>query len=141
MKKLNLTILTPERVIVENIPVESVTIPAWEGEMSVLYNHIPYIAQLREGVMKYRDGDREEYFGVFWGFFEVYKNNVIILAEEAKLSKEIDEEKTRQEYQRIKDAMVSRDKKQNLEDLEIELKKTIVNLKLYGKIKKHKKEF
>ncbi len=138
MKKLKLTLLTPERVIIENKEVDSVTIPAFNGEMTVLYGHIPYMAQLKEGILKYRDGDTEEYFAIFWGFFEVSHNNITILAEDAKLSKEVNEEQIRQEYQKTKEAFISKDKKLNIEDLEIELKKMIVNLKL-SEIKKRKK--
>lgn len=138
MKKLKLTLLTPERVIIENREVDSVTIPAFNGEMTVLYGHIPYMAQLKEGILKYRDGDTEEYFAIFWGFFEVSHNNVTILAEDAKLSKEVNEEQIRQEYQKAKEAIISKDKERNIEDLEIELKKMIVNLKL-SEIKKRNK--
>ncbi|MGC8729655.1 MAG: ATP synthase F1 subunit epsilon [Elusimicrobiales bacterium] len=139
MNKLKLTILTPEKVLIEDKEVDSVTIPAWEGEMTVLYDHIPYMAQLKEGILKYRDGEKEEYMSIFWGYFEVDKNNVVILAEDAKISKEIDEEKTRQEYQKIKEALITADKKQSVEDLEIELKKIIVNLKLSDLKKKQKR--
>ena len=137
-KKLNLTIMTPQRVIVENKKVDSVTLPAWEGEMCVLYNHIPYMGQLREGILKYRDGEKEEYFSIFWGFFEVLNNNIIILAEDAATQKDLNEEKLRQEYQRIKGSLITADKK-TAEELEIQLKKIIVNLKLSGILKKQKK--
>jgi F-type H+-transporting ATPase subunit epsilon len=130
MNKLLLTILTPNRVLVENLEVESITIPAWEGEMCVLPGHIPYMAQLREGILKYKNGTDEEYLSIFWGFFEVYKNKVTILAEDANTPKDIDEEKTRQEYQRAKDAMISKDKKENLDELEAQMKKMMINLKL-----------
>lgn len=130
MNKLMLTILTPSKVLVENLEVESITIPAWEGEMCVLPGHIPYMAQLRAGILKYRRGNDEEYLSIFWGFFEVYKNKVTILAEDANTPKEIDEEKTRQEYQRAKDAMISKDKKENLDELEAHMKKMMINLKL-----------
>ena len=137
-KKLNLTIMTPQRVIVENKKVDSVTLPAWEGEMCVLYNHIPYMGQLREGILKYRDGEKEEYFSIFWGFFEVLNNNIIILAEDAATQKDLNEEKLRQEYQRIKGSLITADKK-TAEELEIQLKRIIVNLKLSGILKKQKK--
>ncbi len=139
MKKLKLTILTPERVIIEDKEVDSVIIPAYEGEMGVLPGHIPYIAQLKEGILRYRDGEKEEVLSIFWGYFEVRDNKVIILAEDAKLAKEIDEEKERQEYQRLKEAFISKDKAYNFEDLEIQLKKSIVNLKLSELRRKTKK--
>jgi F0F1-type ATP synthase, epsilon subunit (mitochondrial delta subunit) len=66
-KKLNLTIMTPQRIIVENKKVDSVTLPAWEGEMCVLYNHLPYIGQLRKGYLNIEMG-RRRYF-LFLGIF------------------------------------------------------------------------
>lgn len=138
MKKLTLSILTPARAIIEKKEVDLVTLPAYEGEMCILPGHIPYMAQLREGILKYRIGQSEEFISIFWGFFEVSNNNVIVLAEDANISKEIDEEKQRQEYQKLRQAIVSKDKQYNIEDLELQLKKIIVNLKLSEKKKRYK---
>ncbi|MEF3280661.1 MAG: ATP synthase F1 subunit epsilon [Elusimicrobiota bacterium] len=139
MKKLLLTILTPTKTILEKKEVDSITLPAYDGEMCVLPGHIPYIAQLKEGILKYKDDDKEEFLSIFWGFFEVSKNNVIVLAEDASTLKEIDEEKLRQEYQKAKDALISKDKKYDLDELEIQIKKMVVNLKLAAQKKKYRK--
>lgn len=138
MKKLTLSILTPSRAIIEKKEVDSVTLPAYDGEMCILPDHIPYMGQLKEGILKYKIGASEEYISIFWGFFEVLHNNVIVLAEDANISKEIDEERQRQEYQKLKQAIISKDKQYNIEDLELQLKKIIVNLKLSEKKKRHK---
>ncbi|MCX7905296.1 MAG: ATP synthase F1 subunit epsilon [Elusimicrobiales bacterium] len=136
MKKIKFTLLTPKKQILNEKEVDSVTLPAWEGEMTVLYNHAPFMVQLKEGVLKYRDGNKEEFFAVYWGFAEIVKNNVIVLAEDAELSSEIDAQKVYQEYEKMKLAKRQIDRKENLEDLEIKLKKMIVELKLSKMIKK-----
>lgn len=138
MKKLTLTLLTPQRVIVENKPVDSVTIPSVEGEMTVLFNHAPIMVLLKEGILKYRHDGNEEFFAVYWGFAEVVDNKVMILAEDATLPKEIDEEKLRQEYEKAKADKRYKTAEEDIKDLEIKLKKMIVEFKL-SQILKHKK--
>ena len=137
MKKLTLTLVTPQRVIVKDKPVDSVTLPAWEGTMTVLFNHAPIMVQLKEGILKYREGSEEEFFAVYWGFAEVIDNKVMILAEDAKISSEIDLEKIHQEYEKAK-LEKHKAEGERLEEIEINLKKMVVDLKI-SKILKGKK--
>ena len=85
-----------------------VTLPAQCGETESA-------RQLREGVLKYRDGHKKDIFAVLSGFAEVHANKVLILAEEAELAKEIDEEQARQAYQKAKDALAMRGKDMDLD--------------------------
>lgn len=139
MKKLKLTVLTPSKVVLDKKEVESVTLPALEGEMSVLYNHAPIMVQLKEGILRYRNQGEEDYFAVYWGFAEVIDNNVTVLAEDAELASEIDAQKVKQEYERAKLEKEKLTKKEDLEDLEIKLKKMIIEMRLSNLIKKKKK--
>lgn len=129
-EKLKLTIMTPERVILNEKDVDSVVVPAWEGEMCVLPGHVSYVAELKEGILKYRENESEEYMSVFWGYMMIKDNRVTVLAEDASLAKELDEEKLRQEYQKEKEKLHYRDKEFNLEEAEMRLKRMLVNLKL-----------
>lgn len=138
MKKLKLTLLTPSRVVLDKKEVESVTLPAVEGEMCILYNHAPIMVQLKEGILKYKNLNEEEYFAVYWGFAEVIDNNVTILAEDAELASEIDTQKVKQEYEKAKLEKEKLTKKEDLDDLEIKLKKMIVEMRLSNLVKKKK---
>src|SRR6185503_19669714 len=83
-------IATPERIMLET-EVESVTLPTTMGEITVLPNHIPLVANLAAGEIKYKSGGSENFFAVSGGVIEVKGNNEIaILADTAEFGHEID---------------------------------------------------
>ena len=128
--KLLLTILTPEKAYLTDKEADFVSFPAFDGEMGVLPGHASFVVQLKEGVLKYRDGHKKEIFAVLSGFAEVHKNKVLILAEEAELAKEIDEERARQAYQKAKDALAMRGKDMDLDSAQAALRRAIVRMKI-----------
>ena len=128
--KLLLTILTPEKAFLTDKEADFVSIPAFGGEMGILPGHISFVVQLKEGVLKYRDGHKKEIFAVLSGYAEVDKNKVLILAEEAELAKEIDEESARQAYQKAKDALAMRGKDMDLDAAQAALRRAVVRMKI-----------
>tara|TARA_Y100001970_G_C14140125_1_gene806597 strand:+ start:528 stop:917 length:390 start_codon:yes stop_codon:yes gene_type:complete len=89
-ESFNIEIISPEKkLLVEK--ASSVTIPAFEGEMTVLSNHIPLITFLRPGIIKVTSGKETQYF-VEEGTVEFSNNNLAILSstimETSSLSKE-----------------------------------------------------
>jgi len=102
-KKLLLKIVTPEKLILEEL-VDQVTLPTIEGEITILADHIPLISALSSGdIVALKDG---EYIpmAVVGGFIELKKENnvttVVILADFAEhlasiTDAEIEKAKTR----------------------------------------------
>ena len=88
-----LEIISPEKIIFSN-DVTIVTLPSYEGDMSVLKNHISIITFLRPGIIKTekKDGYFEEFF-VQDGTVEFFNDNLVVLSESVmnvkNLSKEI----------------------------------------------------
>jgi F-type H+-transporting ATPase subunit epsilon len=86
----NLQIVTPEREVF-NGPVEMVSLPGMDGSFGVLRNHAPLIAALDAGVVSIFDPDgAEEKLAIGGGFFQVAKNQAMILADSAEFAHEID---------------------------------------------------
>ena len=85
-------IVSPEKVIFSD-NTTMVTLPSYEGDMSVLKNHISIITLLRPGLIKIQknDGNFEEFF-VQDGTVEYFNNNLVVLSASAinvkNLSKE-----------------------------------------------------
>ena len=78
-KKLNFKIATPERIVYEN-EVDSVTCPTEMGEVTILPDHIPLVANLRPGELKTIQNGQLRFFAVSGGFLEVRpKNEIVIL--------------------------------------------------------------
>ena len=108
MAAILLQIFTPERQALEK-QVESVSLPAAKGEMGVLPGHIPYLAHLTEGVLRFREAGKEGFFAVSGGFAEVKRDRVSVFAETAELSDEIDEERARQALEKARAEAQRRD--------------------------------
>lgn len=90
MNIIRFKIATPERVVYES-EVDSVTCPTEMGEVTILPNHIPLVANLAPGEMKIVAAGQEKYIAVTGGFLEVRPDNeVIILADAAEAGEEID---------------------------------------------------
>lgn len=137
-KQLLLTIVTPEKTVLTDKPVDFVTIPAFGGEMGVLPGHASFVAQLKEGVMHYRDGAHREIFAVLSGFAEIHRNKVLVLAEAAELSKEVNEERARQAYQKAKETLAIHGADLDLDEANAALRRAAVRLKVAEFRRKHK---
>lgn len=133
-----LTVLTPEKAVLTDKPVDFVTIPAFGGEMGVLPGHAPFVVQLKEGVLKYKDGHKKEIFAVLNGFAEIWKNTVLVLAEAAEFAKEVDEERARQAYQKAKESLAMRGKDMDLDAAQAALRRAVTRLKIAEFRKKYK---
>ncbi len=89
----NLTLVTPQKKIVEGAPLQEVYVPAFRGELEILPGHAPLITTLSPGVLKYKlDGTSElRGMAISWGYCEVTATGEVnILAETAEAPEEID---------------------------------------------------
>ena len=75
-----LDIISPEKIIFSN-NAKMVTLPSYEGDMSILKNHISIIAYLRPGKINVQknDGNFEEFF-IQDGTVEYFKDILVILS-------------------------------------------------------------
>tara|TARA_A100001011_G_scaffold351597_1_gene391791 strand:- start:249 stop:638 length:390 start_codon:yes stop_codon:yes gene_type:complete len=77
-QNFKLEIISPEKILLSE-KVSSITIPAFEGEMTLLTDHIPTITFLRPGIIKVF-GSKEVKFFVEEGTVEFSKNTLIVLS-------------------------------------------------------------
>ena len=75
-----LEIISPERIIFSDDTV-MVTLPSYEGDMSILKNHISVITLLRPGIIKVQknDGNFEDFF-VQDGTVEYFNDSLVVLS-------------------------------------------------------------
>ena len=75
-----LEIISPERIIFSD-DTKMVTLPSYEGNMSILKNHISVITLLRPGIIKVQknDGNFEEFFGQD-GTVEYFNDSLVVLS-------------------------------------------------------------
>lgn len=89
MANFNFELVSPERVLFSG-DVNSVVVPAAEGEITVLANHAPFMSAVRAGVVTV-DGSRRLF--VRGGFVDVNAAGLTLLAEQAVAVDDIDREK------------------------------------------------
>lgn len=76
-----LTIVTPERPFYEG-ECQSLVVPGSEGYLGVLTGHAPLLTAVAAGELKLTEQDQKErYFALSGGFFEVSHNHATLLAE------------------------------------------------------------
>ena len=76
-------IISPEKIIFAD-EAKMVTLPSYEGDMSILKNHISIITFLRPGIIKtYKnDGNIEEFF-IQDGTVEYFNDSLVVLSASA----------------------------------------------------------
>ena len=77
-EKFNLEIISPDQILL-NIEVKQVTIPAYEGLMTILKDHISLVTFLRPGFIEVEIENKIEKFYVEEGTIEFFNNKLLIL--------------------------------------------------------------
>ena len=87
-----LEIISPEKIIFSDNPT-MVTLPSYEGDMSILKNHISIITFLRPGKIKVQKNDEnfEEFF-VQDGTVEYFNDSLVVLSASAINIKDLSKE-------------------------------------------------
>tara|TARA_B100002052_G_C15661082_1_gene497313 strand:- start:377 stop:775 length:399 start_codon:yes stop_codon:yes gene_type:complete len=78
-EQFNLEIVSPEKSFLKKDNVTEVVVPAFEGEMGILKDHISIISFLKPGIIKVVSENDEENFYVDDGILEFKDNTLSIL--------------------------------------------------------------
>jgi F-type H+-transporting ATPase subunit epsilon len=132
---LKLTVLSPERRLVESAIVSSVTLPGSEGQIQVLPNHAPMIGTLTTGVMTFTSVDGKEDVGVVsTGFFEVRDEEVSVMAETIELKSEIDLSRARKAQGAAESALLGADLDEHkFRKYELKLQRALIRQQVAGR--------
>lgn len=129
MAGITLDIVTAERVVY-SAEVDIVVAPGIEGELGILPHHAPLMTSLKEGELMLRKAGEETYIAISGGFLEVRPDRVIVLADSAERSEEIDiaraEEAKRRAEERISHPTTGVD----LSRAEAALRRSLIRLKV-----------
>ena len=89
MAKIRLDIVTAEKLVYSE-DVDEVIAPGIDGELGILPNHAALMTMLAHGELRVKQEGNEVDLAVSGGFMEVRPDHVIILADTAERSEEID---------------------------------------------------
>lgn len=131
---LQLTIVTQEKELL-SLEVDSITAMTTSGEVTILPGHIPLMTKLSDTEFVYRVKGDAKSLAITGGFMNVEPGNkVIVLADAAVRSEDIDEAKAqearRQAYEATQNEKISGTEMRIAEG---ELRKAILELKVAAK--------
>lgn len=102
--KLKLDIVTPYGLIFSE-DVEEVTCTGSEGDFGVLPGHEFFFTTLKIGMLSYKKGNTTKYVFVNWGYAEVGPDKVMVLADSAEKSEDIDVERAKAAMKRAEERL------------------------------------
>ena len=92
-EEFKVEIVNPEKSFLTKEDVTEVVVPAFEGEMGILKNHISIISFLKPGIIKIQSKSGDEKFYVEDGIVEFKDNNLSVLTSSIFNLKEIEKSK------------------------------------------------
>ena len=91
--EFKIEIVNPEKSFLSKEDVTEVVVPAFEGEMGILKDHISIISFLKPGIIKIQTKSSEEKYYVEDGIVEFKNNNLSILTSSIFNLKDIQKDK------------------------------------------------
>tara|TARA_B000000532_G_C18559203_1_gene273466 strand:- start:37 stop:429 length:393 start_codon:yes stop_codon:yes gene_type:complete len=127
-EEYSLEIVNPEKSFLSKDDVTEVVVPAFEGEIGILKDHISIISFLKPGIIKIFSKSGEDSYYVNDGIIEFKNNNLSILTSLILDLKDIDKEKIL-EIKKLAEEELSKseisDQEKYLLDQKIEVLKSI----------------
>ena len=131
-KILQLEIVTPRRVVFKG-EVTSFSAPGVVGGFQVLYNHAPLLSSLKIGEVKIKEVSGAEFhYAISGGFVEVRENHILLLAETAERTDEIDAERAKASRDRAQKRMAEKKSDIDFERARLALYRALNRLKIVG---------
>jgi len=121
-EEFKVEIVNPEKSFLSKEDVTEVVVPAFEGEMGILRDHISIISFLKPGIIKvYSKSDEKKYF-VEDGIVEFKDNNLSILTSSIYNMSDLDRNKI--------DQILKQTEKESIEDNIDDQKKYLIDQKM-----------
>lgn len=132
-----LEIITPDGIIF-NEEVDEVILPTSEGQITILPNHIPLYAKLSEGEAYIKKKGRTDIlYALLGGVVDITNNKVSILSDYAVHADNIQIARAEDAKKRAEEAIANKQDVQDFTFENKELRKSILELKVAQKMRKH----
>ena len=127
-EEFNLEIINPDKSFLNKKDVTEVVVPALEGEMGILKDHISIISFLKPGIIKVYSKSGEDQYYIEDGILEFKNNNLSVLTSSIINVKDLEKSKI-QELMKLAEEDVGKpdlnDQTRYLVDQKIEVLKSI----------------
>ncbi|MFK8137407.1 MAG: ATP synthase F1 subunit epsilon [Bdellovibrionales bacterium] len=103
---MKVTLVTPEKKLFTDRETKEIFVPGQEGELNILDGHAAFMSTLTTGCIKLVDPEgKVEAFSVCSGYCEINEDRVMILAETAESSVEVDIDRAEKSYKRAQEKL------------------------------------
>ncbi|GAG88090.1 unnamed protein product [marine sediment metagenome] len=137
MSSIRLDIVTAEGVVYSE-EVDVVVAPGIEGQLGILPHHAPLMTTLQVGELRVRKGGEEFSLAISGGFLEVRPDRVIVLADAAERSEEIDIARAEEAKRRAQEQLSRHPPAVDAARAEAALRRSLGRLKVAEKRRKRK---
>ena len=131
---IHVELVTQEKKVFEEPEADIVVIPAAEGEMGVLPHHAPVLTTLGFGELIIRKGRAEERFAIYGGVVDVRPDKVVILADLAESSFDLDVEAAEKARETAAEMMAKGVPEETNRRAALELRRAELSLRIHRKI-------
>ena len=121
-EEFKVEIVNPEKSFLSKEDVTEVVVPAFEGEMGILRDHISIISFLKPGIIKVYSKSEEKKYFVEDGIVEFKDNNLSILTSSIYNMSDLDRNKI--------DQILKQTEKESIEDNIDDQKKYLIDQKM-----------
>jgi F-type H+-transporting ATPase subunit epsilon len=128
--KLDVEIVTGERVVFEETDVDMVVAPGGAGTLGILPEHAPLVTTLSFGELRIKKGTGEQSILVYGGFMEVNDDKVLVLADSAERAEEVDVERAETARRRAEESIAGRQATMDLEEAQASLRRANLRLRV-----------
>jgi F-type H+-transporting ATPase subunit epsilon len=128
--KLDVEIVTGERVVFRQEGVDMVVAPGGAGMLGILPEHAPLITTLAYGELRIKKGAEEQSILVYGGFMEVADDKVLVLADSAERAEEVDVERAEAARRRAEESIANRQSTIELEEAQASLRRANLRLRV-----------
>jgi F-type H+-transporting ATPase subunit epsilon len=129
MSTIRLQIVTPERTVT-NEEVEEVLARGIEGDLGILPHHMPLVTPLTIGELQYKVNGEWEHLAIGGGFMQVRPDAVIVVADTAERSDEIDRERAERARRRAEAALSEAAADEERARAQAELQRALLRLRV-----------
>ena len=131
MSKINLEIITPEKIVYQDNNVNLVCVPSSTGQLGILPDHVPLFSKLTEGELKIEiEGKEDIFLAIGGGFLEVNNNKVTVLVTRAVNADEINEKEATEAQNRAKKILEEKPEGEDLLTAQNIYRRSLIDLKV-----------
>ena len=136
---LKLSILSPERRILNQAEAMELTLPTAEGQIQILPGHAAMVGVLHTGVLEVQlKGQGSKIAFLSTGFFQVHDDEVMIMAETLELPGEIDLERAKRAQLKAEQELVRAElSEQSFKKYQLKLQRSLIRQQLAGRTGTH----